>query len=1088
MDHLIANSGIQFITPEPVELDFSSQFLFPNGKTLRYSFLEIKDFITEELTFDLAVYNSGIQAFIPLKELHDNHALVYAPNGRENLDGSGMPKMDPESSATLFSSYRSGTPELININSLESFRIRNGENGESDPAWTRLIGKWLPMPMFEKDIDGVTTYGPIGWCRVKIIDEGESTKKDLRRYRFVWAFDTKTTDDMLSFLRPNFVDGNGESKEFCLCNNTQQLLAFMSTSSEFSAFSDYIRSLLGIDPRDLSHKYIAYYIYFINYIRLCCPTPEVRLYFSEDVENSIDVDLVLDIGNSKTCGILFERGLFTASDLLELHDLTEPWHCYSKSFDMRTVFRLADFGNEILLDEKMFNWPSFVRVGDEARNLVYNAREDNGIAGYTTNYSSPKRYLWDTEPFAGQWEFLCLTSDPQTVQRTKNIYISQLSDMFDSKGNYYPEGSTVPMEDMLSNSQFSRSSLMTFVLIEIFQQAMSQINSMKYRTIRGNINRKRILRHIILTCPTAMPNAEQLRLRQCAEEAYDAITRCIPVGRRAIIVPSTESLAVADNENSPVRRDWSFDEASCCQLVYLYAEIAQRYSGEIRRFINFKGHVRPEDAKANKDNPMPSLTVCSIDVGAGTTDIIINNYKYDAKGHNNITPSPVFWDSYYIAGDDILRRVIQNQILEGRMSNSPNFGSITSALVNRLLKMTNEEISNLPCMDHPIQGVAHRARRNSITMAANNDDREYHIKNLAVDLMHDYFGNNNEGMTIKDRHCRVDFITQIAHPMAQFLLELLRTHHPSRVYTFDELINDPRCFNKARPSDYLLDHFEQHFGFRFEELSWRYDPESIANDIRATMESLMKTLSEVVYAHHCDILVLAGRPTTLDPLTELFIKYIPISPNRLIRLNDYHVGEWYPFTFGNGLIYDQKTIVAVGGMIGYLASHSDVGFSATAGSGVSQQQQIVLNFDEMIKNMKSTALYMAELNVRTMQLKDPIFLTPKSSTANVLLEGAKPVYIGCSQFNTTSYQSRPIYSLKVVDPTVQLPITVTLMRNYFENRELLTIDSVTDKEGNELRHESVCLTQQSLVDEDGSGYWLDDGRFDLFITNGIDLK
>lgn len=1085
MHHLIANSGVQFITPEPIELDFSSQYLFPNGKTLKYSFLEIKDFITEELTFDLAIYNAGIQSYIPLKELIDNRALVYAPNGREKLDGSGMPQMDPQSSPTLFSSYKSGSPEVININSLESFRIKNGDNNEAEPAWTRLIGKWLPMPMFEKDIDGVTTYGPIGWCRVKIIDEGQGSKKDLRRYRFVWAFDTKTTDDMLSFLRPNFVDGNGESKEYCLCNNVQQLLPFMSTSSEFSAFSDYIRSLFGLDPRDLNHKYIGYYIYFINYIRLCCPTPEPTLYYCEDSEKYIDVDLVLDIGNSKTCGILFERGMFIARDILELRDMTQPWLSYSKSFDMRLVFRLADFGNEILLEEKMFNWPSFVRVGDEARNLVYNAREDNGVAGFTTNYSSPKRYLWDNKPFNGQWEFLCLMNDPQTVQRTKNIYISQLSDMFDSKGNYYPEGVSVPMEDMLNSSQYSRSSLMTFVLIEIFQQAMSQINSMKYRNIRGEINRKRILRHIILTCPTAMPNAEQLKLRKCAEDAYDAISRCIPISRRAIIVPSTQSLAVADDDNSPIKREWSFDEASCCQLVYLYAEVAQRYSGEIRRFINFKGHVRPEDA--DEGNPVPSLTVCSIDIGAGTTDIIINNYRYDAKGHNNITPMPVFWDSYYVAGDDILRRVIQNQILEGKMTNSPDFGSITSALVNRLLKMTNEQIAQLPCMNHPIQGVAHRSRRDSITMSANNEDREYYIKNLAVDLMHDYFGNNNEGMTIKDRHCRVDFITQIAHPMAQFFLELLRTHHPSRVFSYKELLEDQRCFNNAHPSEFLLDHFEKHFGFRFEELNWRYDPDSIANDIRSTMEPLMKTLSEVVYAHHCDILVLAGRPTSLDPITELFIKYIPISPHRLIRLNSYHVGEWYPFTYGNGLIYDQKTIVAVGGMIGYLASHSDAGFSATTGGAINQQQ-IVLNFDKMIKNMKSTALYMAELNTRSMQLKAPIFLTPKSGTANVMLEGAKPVYIGCSQFNTTSYQSRPIYSLKVVDPTVQLPITVSITRNFFENRELLTIESVTDKEGNEIGQNSVCLTQQSLVDEDGSGYWLDDGRFDLFITNGMDLK
>ena len=53
--------------------------------------------------------------------------------------------------------------------------------------------------------------------------------------------------------------------------------------------------------------------------------------------------------------------------------------------------------NPYILDEEMFQWKSFVRIGEEARRLVYRSLEEEGLAEKTTNYSSPKRYLWDSK-------------------------------------------------------------------------------------------------------------------------------------------------------------------------------------------------------------------------------------------------------------------------------------------------------------------------------------------------------------------------------------------------------------------------------------------------------------------------------------------------------------------------------------------------------------------------------------------------------------------------------------------------------------------------------------------------------------------
>lgn len=49
-----------------------------------------------------------------------------------------------------------------------------------------------------------------------------------------------------------------------------------------------------------------------------------------------------------------------------------------------------------------------------------------------------------------------------------------------------------------------------------------------------------------------------------------------------------------------------------------------------------------------------------------------------------------------------------------------------------------------------------------------------------------------------------------------------------------------------------------------------------------------------MYAYNCDIVLLSGRPSSLSPIRNIFLKYYSVSPNRLILLNDYFVGHWYP--------------------------------------------------------------------------------------------------------------------------------------------------------------------------------------------------
>lgn len=1045
MEHLIANSGIQFVTRE-LEINPSTQLILPNGKPLKYTFLESIDHVLNIQTFDLLCFHSQSGVFIPLSELRESQQFEVRPDGREDIDVLGITKIATGVGAAQFSNYNPGGQGVFSIDSLTGYAVVNPADGYTKiPAFELFLNKWIPMPMFEVADDGFTMDYPLAWCRVKIERIAENKKQGTESFRLIWAFDTELANDGLSDLRPVFYVGEGASKDFCLCNCVYEMFKFLATpatNGNFSAFSEYIYELLGRPQGQFANKYIAYYIYLVNFLRLSNIAPQVTLHHNVTLQD-IQVDLVLDIGNSRTCGVLFEDGDFTKGQMLELRDLTHPHKVYDKSFDMRFVFRQADFGNDIVLSEDIFQWHSFVRVGDEAKHLVYRSLEQDGLAALATNYSSPKRYLWDSKPFDGHWENLIKEDDSFTVKLTKNIYISRLSEMFDPQGNYIPEGNN-PSFDFFAPTSFSRSSLMTFVLIEILQQAMVQINSPQFRTHHGEIDRRRVLRNIVLTCPTAMPKVEQIKLRKCAEEAYDAIRRCIPRLQPANIIPSSESL------NAMSGPMWSYDEASCCQLTYLYAEIAQRYQGSIHKFFELKGHVRPEEQDVGYNGK--SLTIGSVDIGAGTTDIMICSYQCQGKNASRLTPIPLYWDSFYLAGDDILRDMVRNFIIEGRNLNMPDMGNIRSALVARIMQMPESELQQIPCVKTT---PVYENMVNNILQAIDDDSKLQLKQTFINNLMCDFFGNDSAGMSHKARRCRLDFNTQISVPITQMFLELLRLKRPTKVYTYAEI------FSENQPASYLLDYFEEHFGFRFEELSWRYEPGEVASIVKTTLEPLMKQLAIVLYAHHCDIIVLAGRPTSLEAITELFVKYVPVSPDKLVRLNEYRVGNWFPTATGEGYFYDQKSIVAVGAMVGHLATSSGLpGFA--------------LDFNMMIKKMKSTAHYIGEYNEHNQQVKRSV-LTPSTMLAALDIP-VFPVFIGCKQFDSPLYQARPLYALYSNERSLK----ITISRDYQEDKEHLLIEDIQNEQGDQMPLDSVELVQQSLV-EDGK-YWLDKGAFALTIN------
>lgn len=1073
MNHLMANSGLQFIVRE---FDFSPDqpFMLPNGRTLKTTMYERLDPFSQKREFDFAVQSQDGNN-VPLKSLVNNGfetPLKTTPDGVIVLDPLGLPIIRTDYNPTLLASVAADSFTVIHtIPTLESYRVPKDPNSsERVPAFDKLLDRWIPVPLFQIQPDGYTGIVPTGWCRVKL----SLIRKDKKtsRYRVIFAIDTATSADSLSRLRPWFYTNSQNQhtepyKDYAISNVASNLLDFFfSTTTDLngeeisipSAESNYFGQLLGINPSLTDdgtslqghYKHITYYSHFINFLRHLTNL-QVRLY-NPDMHGiaPVDVDLVLDIGNSKTCGILFENGDFTKREMLAMRDMTQPWIIHDRSFDMRVVFRQADFGDDIGIEDgdSLFKWRSLLRLGNEAINLMHSSIEDQGLSKKSNNYSSPKRYIWDTDQYNGNWEYLHIESDPLSLRSVTTMYMDGLTHYLNDDGSV----SDTPSYMTKDGCHYSRSSLMTLAFLEIFRQAESQINSEAFREKRGDIDRPRRLRNVIITAPTAMPNTEQVRLRRLALDAFQLMNKDGIRRADISVFPAPEAIEARPSYDMDAQRDWSYDEATACQLVYIYAEVAERYGGNARKFFDLKG--KPRADMAEKEFEGNVLTIGSIDIGAGTTDLMICSYGINGIGR--VTPVPLFWDSFYLAGDDIMRSIVQNLILEGGDRGDTQYGTISSVLQARLRSLTDDDFSKLlgEC-----RFDSHRIDLTNILRAASEEMRSEAIEKYGRDLMIDYFGGDSANNYDKDRRCRIDFNSQISIPLASFFLQLFSDNRPQRDITFSEV------FGKFPPAKYLLDHFRRHFGFAFEDIIWEYRPERIAEEIRKIMTPLMEQLSILLHAFDVDIVMLAGRPTGLPALTDLFLKFYPVSPDRLVRLPVYEVGNWYPFSHGTGEITDQKTIVAVGAYIGYLASH---------GGGV---KGFNLDMTHLAREMGATGNYIGKYLPRTHRT-DPTLLTPDSSTVNLNIDSF-PFIFGCKQLNTPAYESRPLYVLEWIGSgSAPMDMTVLLTRSFHENKEQLIIEDAFDKQGRNYKN-SIRLREQTLIDsESGDGdCWLDSGAF-----------
>ena len=906
-----------------------------------------------------------------------------------------------------------------------------------------FLAKWVPLPVLtvlqpRANLPDLVDRGPSNWVRARLVELPPDPRGRMARpARLTLAFDTA--------LEPPDPDRPGmplapsertvtSGQEMAMVADTARNSWFLNEEWVGAWLLEMLRELrqaqlrgrpLRAEDMPWACEHQARYILFLALLEASGVVPRVRfvdtLSRAADIR-PVEVHLVLDIGNSRTCGLLVEEhpgeGMNLSNAMrLVLRDLTEPERTYSDPFESRVEFVRANLGREAVSRRSgrpgAFAWPSPVRVGPEAVRLA-GARVANLGA---TGISSPKRYLWDQRRVVQPWRFngrgagTGEATDPPVSGRFMRL-VTEEGEVRSVRGTGVPA----------VWAHFSRSSLFSFMVAEIVLQALAQANAPGVRAMRQHADVPRRLARLVLTMPPGMPLAEQRILRARAQAGVRLAWEMLgwSANRAATHPLMREPAVVAD-----------LDEATATQIVWLHNEIAERMGGDAPALFDVLG-AAPEEGRP--------LRVASIDVGGGTTDLMVVSYRL-GEG-DAVLPTQEFRESFKVAGDDLLRQMLAEVVVPALAASLKQAGvADPMALLRRAL------------------------------------------------------GGDQGGQSEEERHLRRQFVAQVLEPVGIEVLHAReRTEGRAQGVLLQRRIGEvlgPVTPGLARALAYL-ERQAQEAGAREDGAVLRTEVvatvQQVDRLVRSTLGPVLSNLCEAAWHLGCDVMLLSGRPSRLDPVADIVTARLPVPPHRVVRMHRYRVSERYPFRDPSNRIDDPKTTAAVGAMLAIQAERQLRNFHLNAGAF----------------GMKSTARYIGRLD-QSGQLRDgavllrDLDLDGRAAAARdggvsfVTALGAATL-LGFRQLPIERWTAQPLYALELAEAgrtaRLALPLRVTVRRQddavpgAEEDqdglvREMFAVEEVADANGDPVPAGRGAVAMRLQTMDRAEGYWRDTGNLEL---------
>lgn len=662
------------------------------------------------------------------------------------------------------------------------------------------------------------------------------------------------------------------------------------------------------------------------------PRETVRIEWAESQgDRPVEVDLIVDLGNSRTVALLLEDHGADAGNLAfgkrvePVHFLPRGW-AYNHPLIQQSR-KLEPFGiidSWILLHRSTFanieppfsgaKLRTFVtslptRPGEDAAAhlvdqrftslapvLVGGGKDACGAArtlaravslrdseGAPFFLSSPKRYAWDDTSIGSTRQFWKQVPNAHDADQAALAPLEGLIRLVmnpSSRDNDLPprelhDAPFDPPTDFLANAKYPRSDAICWFALAILETAYRQINSIDFlrRTFpeRGGLVRR--LRRVRVTYPAGWSGQER--------------ERYLDQWRRACSLFALAHLTRGDQAPELVSPDTNIDEAIASQLPLVVAEI-KNLGHDADQWLTLFG----DGAEAR---------LLSLDIGGGTTDIAVVAYTRpeQSTGGAELASSIRYRDGHNIAGDVLVKELVETLILPAWLKLRGDILFAGNAEARRLLEVLfrspgQQASSGIEAHLSQILRLALIPLANEILAKVNDAERQGLAALSAIRVA---------------RAADAGAIVELNRLVLRQLILNRCVFGDLRVADLNRLLHEPE----------FRSWFEKLRSETPQKLPFSPTAELVftLEEVRAVIDKVftpvVRRLAEVVHEQDVNLVIVSGKPSELIHMRTILHRELPLPAQRIIQMRGHWVGDWYPVTLvEDGRIRDAKTVTVTG--------------------------------------------------------------------------------------------------------------------------------------------------------------------------------
>ncbi len=702
---------------------------------------------------------------------------------------------------------------------------------------------------------------------------------------------------------------------------------------------------------------------------------------------------------------------------------------------------------------RTFEEYSQVRMGREADDLAGGIDVEGDIR---TGVSSPKRYLWarDSSWLEGaNWHMADpFDRDAGSGRISENAHVAKLAGpllRFISE-NDDADGSTSNFDQAPHSPRHAPRVLMQAALYELLCQAFIFVNSPAYQQLTGDAGRRRVLESLTLTFPSGMISDERDQLQLQADKAIAIFSSTLGRGQ-------SPQVGGKQQDRQRPQLKLSIDEASAVHLTYLWSE-SRKLGGKPSLWFSVMGRtpaaVPVEQAASSQEEtgesapsagsslfsdptpppprpaalsaeaveqPRPETRIACIDVGGGTSDLMIASYQCQSNpGGDKIVGETLHRDGLSRAGDHLVQRLLEEIIV-------PHFAHAMSMVKESHIRFLFGK------------GVPsnRRIRRQRI----------HWMNRLWVPLAHAYL---DEAVNAPDAANAKANKKVISHTDANVV-------GPDVVDSLQQTINaewGALTYNVKQ------------------KLNLRYDKTKFEKIVDEVFGELLFDFCQSIVEHNADVVLLAGLPSKLPYIRRLVETYLPLPKSRIVPMHGWYAGSWYPYqnpdNVNPGVIVDPKSTVVVGAAIEFCAKH-----------GKLPQFNFELNDTAAKSSFYWGVMSESRIDAERVLFEANIDDSSESDQKQISVSNENLI-IGRKRRSRNNAQASPVYRLRALRGSslgkIDFKITFQRRRNENDEEEIVvgSVDGTVDDEP-AVYGKNVLFDWRTLSDE---RYYLDTGGLD----------